>query len=489
MFKLAILFFIFIDLNNSIFYNQRPADPLPRCEPKELDISEFSPRFFNGSVIDGASQFIRTNSEEIFQYKLKENPARTVQVSKIRLYNREEAAQLGFSIAKYLTLSESEEGKVYHSYPAIKKSELCYKTTNFVYFVREAFKAPFVNYYMKFLNKKNEYDSLPWKIYASVHLALRVKRLHEAGYLYTYLNPSTIYVRSDFDMVLGDYRFFKFEYLDEDMPISLNEVAVFNFDRNYIPPELNRGLYSRESDVYSLGLILFTIWAQKTYDDVQSSEEFRIDAINYCNNVKPVTSQDIQTETSIKNVYCRYFHDTVKSMIEYEPEKRLALDDVIEQFKTHTKEAIEQSNKVREPIEAIYKQLKDREKKVKQERIEFRKLTPGRDVKKEKGQYSEIRPIKEIRDELNKLGSQIIALERELDMGNPLEKILEEFFNVMIKPKEREHAYVFRQLSDNQYLFDALKDQGKRILEKPVAEYIANISKQMNDDKKPSLFI
>lgn len=476
MIKVYILLFVIAAAQASYKASMRDIMYL-RSTCKARD-SALANDFYRSIDVNKISLFSQILNFKIINVVMGEEP-RTTKLIKHMVIDEEDNDEkeedlkiIANNISLHYNLSHSTEGTVYHAYPKVNQDNMCFSAEKHVDLILESFSTDLMEY-MGAEGSNRLYDSLPWKLYASVHLALRVSRLHKAGYLYTFLNPSTIYMRSEFDMVLGDFSF--------AVPVSPSITGLINnyetlalsaFHPTYSPNELYQDIYSWNSDTYSLGIILHEIWTGKTHKGSEMPEDYRLSVSSICED-EPVNNLNrLSNDLIVRWVYCKYFQNIVSSMVEETFEMRAGIDTVIRKFKENADEAMKEYIKLKSDYE--------------DELETSRNMLDG--LKKIDPNSPEAELYVGIDDTIALLDEEIAFINDDIGKTKPLETVLIAFYKSMIEPRIDEPHFILRQLEDNEYIFSLLDDKGEAILSHPIGDYIKILKNKIGQTGEGMVF-
>ena len=186
------------------------------------------------------------------------------------------------------------------------------------------------------------YDFLKEKVVPNINEALHV--IHENGFIHRDVKPDNLYEYND-GVVLGDFGIMT-EEMDAAHNLDINKLGSLG----YYAPELNAGSYDRQSDYYSFGQTIFTLYAgHLMYQDeidmhayespaIQRNAIFQR-ALNDDFSLEDINEDDLRTLISglLQNAYkSRFGYNEVKRWVNGEAESlkhSLKLDDYGNDYK------------------------------------------------------------------------------------------------------------------------------------------------------------
>jgi hypothetical protein len=138
-----------------------------------------------------------------------------------------------------------------------------------------------------------------------------MKYIHSKNIIHRDINPNNIFLDKYMIPKIGDFGLSTKIGYDNQETIMSSELGV----KLYVPPEyINEGIYTKKSDVYSLGIVIFEIM------HVFTTDIERIEIIQKLREHKYV-NQELMTKYS---KYCEY----ISKMIVNEMDKRISIEEI-----------------------------------------------------------------------------------------------------------------------------------------------------------------
>jgi serine/threonine protein kinase len=173
---------------------------------------------------------------------------------------------------------------------------------------------------------------IDWKLKVLDGIILGIYWIHKNGYSHRDLKPSNIMLTNGAVPMISDFGFAK--------EFSENTQSMVGTPM-YMAPEirLESPNYTHKVDVYSLGIIIFEVLNMHSRVNIQMMS--RNDIINYCDNT---TFPLMSVERNILEIYCMYFQELVKKMLEVNPDERPEMIDVIRGWVEFRQQAKQKQN-------------------------------------------------------------------------------------------------------------------------------------------------
>lgn len=165
-------------------------------------------------------------------------------------------------------------------------------------------------------------DQILWKI-ATAHVLIKaVSRMVSLNVIHGFIRPDSVQARNPFDYVISNYRYIlpitvsdKKERMiwGEESDMNLSYKIEFNIKRSpYNAPEISNHIFYRQSDIYSLALVIFKVFFPNSED-----AEIINNITDFCNGF--VLSESINLKIDLtREIYCRYYDFLIKLMTHQE---------------------------------------------------------------------------------------------------------------------------------------------------------------------------
>ena len=257
-------------------------------------------------------------------------------------------------------LLKSDEYLLYHSYPEIDAHTRCFYA-NFlvdneiipkVMLIQEYTPTNLAEIIVKPADSFYILSSVLWNIYATTSFIRSVGRIHDMGIVHSNLMPSNCYLRNDIEPVLID-----FEYASIINPSSQHDFIPFLevkrsvLNKPFAAPEMyNPGTYSKKSDIYSLGIILYQLWTKDVPKDNEDSDSYYKRIKNYCEADKNDADHNSMHRLVAKTIYCNFYHQLILEMTSYSDVARPYTAEIIKKIEGNISEVINQYTKELESL-------------------------------------------------------------------------------------------------------------------------------------------
>lgn len=210
----------------------------------------------------------------------------------------------------------------------------------------EVFEEPLTNsleQYVSHYNLDNKQYSVIWNLQITVALLRALKRFHEAGYLHLNIRPESIYLRNDYQPILGGYDVttkIEFEDGEPQKREDMDKDFINFFDNNefYMLVESLESELTNKTDIFALGVVIYQIWNRDFDDSIENGTDGLWDNLSpkdlhtrintFCEGYDDKRELDIMDKIR-KAVYCNSLSNIVKSMIKETPSERPELEQLI----------------------------------------------------------------------------------------------------------------------------------------------------------------
>ena len=469
MLKYATLFIIYHTIFSVAVYNDSVDLIKHKCEAENTPAHM---RFIDNVDFEDIIEEYENITYSLLTMK---NPPEKILITKsVNIEDKNEIKIIANELKIADKIVNHSECYLYHTLQSINDIEKCFyefddKFTDKLTFTGLLFEG-FDDTLGSLLNsykEKSFIDSVPWKIYMTLTLARLLKRFHDMNFLHGKITSHTIFFRNMFEPVLGDFEYtIDMNEINEkysDTCFIINQKIAFT---PYAAPEVTNNLYCKESDSYSLGIILYRLWTKDRQNITESTDEFYKRLGDYCKfNYADLSIENAEYFVN-KQVYCKYYHEIVLKMTKKTVNERLDITDALTSMEKN----------IDNTINKYYIMREDLDKKLEKQKIEVQKLESKINKHTLNG-FEELNQSDQ--DKLKIIRYRVDKLEEAKNFHLSPCIVFSELIEKMLKLRKWEKEYQIRWLEDNDRL---IKSCNFKIDEMDLDEYLENLRTDSEED-------
>lgn len=210
----------------------------------------------------------------IYQFKDSEGNKKVIKAIEIDSYQTADLVASEINIMRRLDGNFDMMG--------LEEERSCYYNNDTVYLIMNRIKTDL----MVFLTSSNAMaDKLKkspfWRIFIVHSIVHSVVDLHDLNIIHNDLKIDNIFIKSTFDFMLGDFGFSRFLDTPNGTNNAIAQMSNIFGTKGFLAPELSTKVYTKQSDVFALGVTIFQILFINTHKEYKQVNS--LSATNFLN--------------------------------------------------------------------------------------------------------------------------------------------------------------------------------------------------------------